>query len=138
MYGTLTSWSPPVLRKWKFKWVRHLINKIQSDYILSNAHLIHFLQQQTVFRLSYFGIISFCLFKDTLRFETISGCWKPFKNHKNTFNFFLNVLFVFLRNLNFCFNFFGHVEKWLDKNVNINFKTHDLRTREQKIAINIL
>lgn len=45
---------------------------------------------------------------------------------------------MFLRNSNFCFNFLGHVEKWLDKNVNVNFKTHDVRTREQKIAINIL
>ena len=41
-------------------------------------------------------------------------------------------LFLVLRYLNFCPNFFGHVGKRLDKNVKVNFKFHDVINWETK------
>ena len=39
-------------------------------------------------------------------------------------------MFSFLRYLNFCPDFSGHVEKRLDKKAKVNFKTYDVISRE--------
>ena len=56
----------------------------------------------------------------TLGSETISG--KPLKNDEKSF--------LFLRYLNFCLNFFGHVGKRLDKKAKVYFRIYDVINRE--------
>ena len=40
-------------------------------------------------------------------------------------------LFLFLRYLNVCSNFFGHVGKRLGKKVKVNLKTYDVKNWER-------
>ena len=46
--------------------------------------------------------------------------------------------FLFLRYINFCPDFFGHVGKRLDKEAEINFKIYDVINWKKKIAMHIL
>ena len=50
---------------------------------------------------------------------------------KNAFYLILKALF-FVRHLNFCAKFFGHVRKQLNKKVKINSKIYDFTDWENK------
>ena len=39
-------------------------------------------------------------------------------------------LFSFMRYLNFCLDFFSHVEKWLVKKAKVNFKIYNVTDSE--------
>ena len=65
--------------------------------------------------------------KSTSRSELISGNWKPFKNNeKHCF------MFLFLRCLNFCSDFFSLAGKRLEKKAKVNFKICDFINFETK------
>ena len=55
----------------------------------------------------------------------------------HTFYFILKAL-LFLRYLNFCFDFFGHMVERLDKKFKVNLKIYDVTTWLQTITIHIL
>ena len=64
--------------------------------------------------------------RGTLRSKTISGNWKPFKNHERCFLFHLKSSFCSWDISIFFWNF-GHVGKLLDKKAKVNFKIYDVR-----------
>ena len=45
---------------------------------------------------------------------------------------------LFCRCLNFCHDFFGHREKWLDRKAKVNFKIYDVTNWETNNYIDIL